>query len=151
MARRANRQPGRAGGAVLIGKMNVMRRAEQLQKFRTDGNTVSPERLVVLLYERLERDLVDARAAIDAGDAERRHGALLHAQEIVEELSYAVRTDVWDAGKNLVAIYDFVLELLVQANVGPNAAAVDEAATLIHDLTVAWREAYVSLASTAGS
>lgn len=128
-----------------------MRRAEQLQKFRTDGNTVSPERLVVLLYERLERDLVDARTAIGDGDAERRHAALLHAQEIVEELSYAVRPDVWEAGKGLVAIYDFVLELLVRANVGPDVTAVDQASRLIGDLTAAWRDAYVSVASTAGT
>lgn len=128
-----------------------MRRAEQLQKYRTDGNTVSPERLVVLLYERLERDLADARTAIGEGDAERRHAALVHAQEIVEELSYAVRTDVWEAGKGLVAIYDFVLELLVRANVGPDAVAVDQASRLIGDLTAAWRDAYVSVASTAGT
>ena len=125
-----------------------MRKAQQLQRFRTDGQTVSPERLVILLYERLGRDLAEAATAIDQDETERRHNALVHAQQIVEELSYAVRPDVWEGGDGLIALYDFILELLVQANIAVDRTPVDQAAKLISDLTDAWRDAYVSLAST---
>ena len=47
-----------------------MRRADQLAKFRTVGQTVSPERAIVLLYERMGRDLAQARIAIANGDTE---------------------------------------------------------------------------------
>ena len=78
-----------------------MRREQQIKKFRNDGKSVSPERLIVLLYERLAGDLADAHAAIIDGDGERRHAMLLHAQEIIEELTYAVRPDVWEGGTGL--------------------------------------------------
>ena len=128
-----------------------MRRAEQLQKFKSDGKTVSPERLLVLLYERLGRDCAEADAAILAGDAERRHSALVHAQEIVEELAYAVRPDVWESGDGLLALYQYVLELLVKANITSDRAALAEASGIIAELTDAWRQAYVELAAPAGT
>ena len=124
-----------------------MRKLEQLQRFSSDGRSVSPERLVILLYERLGRDLSEAGSAIDDAATERRHKALLHAQEIVEELSYAVRPELWDGGDNMIALYEFVLDLLVQANVSADRTAVDQAAAIIDDLAGAWREAYVSLAA----
>ena len=128
-----------------------MRKADQLKKFQSDGKTVSPERLLVLLYERLGRDLDDAASAIVDGDAERRHSSLVHAQEIVEELAYAVRPDVWESGDGLLALYDYVLELLVKANVNSDRAAVTEAQRIVADLTEAWRQAYLDLVMPAAA
>ncbi len=125
-----------------------MRKVEQLQRFRSDGKSVSPERLVILLYERLGRDLAEASAAIDEGAGERRHNSLLHAQRIVEELSYAVRPELWEGGDGLMALYGFVLDLLVKANISADRSAVEEAAKIISDLSEAWRDAYVSLATS---
>ena len=103
-----------------------MRKSDQLKKFQSDGKTVSPERLLVMLYERLGRDLADAAVAIVDGDAERRHSCLVHAQEIVEELAYAVRPDVWQSGEGLLALYEYVLELLVKANINSDRAALTD-------------------------
>ena len=128
-----------------------MRRADQLEKFRTSGKTMSPERIIVLLYERLGRDLDQARAAIVDGDAEIRHNALLHAQEIIAELSYAVRPDVWEAGEGLLALYEYVLELLVKANINSDVVPIDQAAKVISQLTAAWQEAYVEVSTATGS
>ena len=128
-----------------------MRRAEQLKKFQSDGKTVSPERLLVMLYERLGRDLADAAAAIGDGDAERRHSCLVHAQEIIEELAYAVRPDVWESGEGLLALYEYLLELLVKANINSDRAALTEASRMVADLTEAWRQAYIELATPAGT
>ena len=124
-----------------------MRRADQLAKFRTVGQTVSPERAIVLLYERMGRDLAQARIAIANGDTEARHNALVHAQEIVAELAYAVRPDLCDGADRLLSIYDYLLNLLVRANVESNVPAIDEAAALVAKLTAAWQEAYVEVAA----
>lgn len=128
-----------------------MRKAEQLQRFKSDGKTVSPERLLVLLYERLGRDCAEAAIAIAEQDASRRHRALVHAQEIVEELAYAVRPDVWASGDGLLALYQYLLELLVKANIGSDVGALNEASGIIADLTDAWRQAYVEIATPAGT
>lgn len=122
-----------------------MRRTDQLQRFRSDGKSMSPERLIVLLYERLSRDLRDALHAIDAEEREQRHNALVHAQQIVEELSYAVRPDIWDGGDRLISLYDFVLELLVKGNVAADRLAVEHASSIIDGLADAWRNAYLAL------
>lgn len=115
-------------------------------RFQADGlQSVSPERLVIMLYERAGRDLSEAREAILASNLEVRHRCLLHAQEIVEELAYAVQPEVWQGGETLIAIYQYLLELLVKANIDANLVALDEAATLIAELAGAWREAYISL------
>jgi flagellar secretion chaperone FliS len=125
-----------------------MRHGDQRRRFQTDGmQSVSPERLVILLYERAGRDVAEARRAIVEPDAEIRHRMLLHAQEIVEELAYAIDIEVWPDGDALLSIYEYILELLVRANIETDLVALDEATALLTDLTTAWRDAYVSLQS----
>ena len=116
------------------------------QRFQSDGmQSISPQRLVVLLYQRAARDVADARAAIVEGRTEDRHRNLLHAQEIIEELGYAVDPEVWEGGETILAVYDYILERLVRANVDADIRAVDEAAQLIGELAEAWSEAYLEL------
>ena len=107
--------------------------------------SVSPQRLVILLYQRAIRDVAEARAAIVEPDAETRHRALLHVQEIVEELAYAVQPELWEGGDSLVSIYQYLLELLVEANIGSDLRALDEAGKLLGDLATSWSEAYVAI------
>lgn len=123
-----------------------MRTGDPRQRFQADGmQSISQERLVVLLYQRAARDLVAARQAILDGRLEERHNQLVHAQQIIEELAYAVRPDVWSGGDGLIALYDFILDRLVKANVTADVRPLDEAAQLIGELSTAWSDAYVSL------
>lgn len=123
-----------------------MRTDDKRRRFQTDGmQTVSPERLVILLYERALRDLAEARTAIVDSDRETRHRTLVHAQEIIEELAYSLQVDVWPGAEDLLAIYDYVLGLLVKANIGSDLRPLDDASRLIGDLATSWREAYVSI------
>ena len=123
-----------------------MRPDDQRRRFQTDGmQSVSPQRLVILLYDRALRDFTEARAAIVEPDRETRHRTLMHAQEIIEELAYSIQVDVWPGGEHLLAIYDYVLGLLVKANIGSDLRALDEASKLIGDLASSWRDAYVSI------
>lgn len=123
-----------------------MRTGDPRQRFQADGmQSISQERLVVLLYQRAARDLVAARQAILDGRLEERHNQLVHAQQIIEELAYAVRPDVWSGGDGLIALYDFILDRLVKANVTADVRPLDEAAQLIGELSAAWSDAYVSL------
>lgn len=129
-----------------------MRVNDQRRRYQTDGTqSVSQERLVILLYERVQRDLGEARLAVESGTTETRHHALVHAQQIVEELAYAVRPEVWTAGESLLALYDYLLALLVRANVGLSVEAIDEAAEIVGRLLSAWREAYVTVSPEAAT
>lgn len=110
--------------------------------------TASPERLLVMLYDRL---LLDLRRAVDAQEI-RDHAAagthLMHAQEIVLELTASLRTDVWAGAPTLAAIYDWLHRELVRANVSRDAGVTRDCLAAVETLAEAWHEA--ALAAVAG-
>ena len=103
--------------------------------------TASPQRLLVMLYDRLILDLDRALLAIAADDRTATHDALLHAQDIVTELHTSLNLEVWPAGKHLAAVYEYVNERLVEANIKKHAGLVQECRDLLDPLRSAWREA----------
>src|SRR4029453_4283801 len=83
--------------------------------------TASPERLLVMLYERLVLDLAQGEAALRGGDRENAGNLRQHAQEIIIELRTPLRLDVWDGAKGLAELYGFLLTELIAANVRADA------------------------------
>lgn len=117
-------------------------------RFNTDGaGSLTQERLLVMLYERLERDLHSGADAIRAGDREASHQALLHAQEIIGELDAALDRDVWGGAGALSDVYRFLMDRLVVANVRQDAAAVDDCARVVRPLAETWNEAWATVSS----
>jgi flagellar protein FliS len=104
-------------------------------------STASPARLVTMLYDRLVRDLTTGEAAVVAGDFEGANQALVHAQEIVWELAAGLDTTKWSGGPALVALYQFILEELLAANVKKDAAKVASIRELVEPLRDAWHQA----------
>jgi len=104
-------------------------------------STASPAKLLVLLYERLARDLGDAEAALARNDMEAAHHALVHAQDIVIELRAGLDFDKWDHAGQMDRIYSFVLDRLVEANVAKDLAIVASCRTLVDPLCDAWKQA----------
>ncbi len=103
--------------------------------------TASPARLVVMLYDRLVKDLHAASAAIEGRDIETSHGALVHAQDVVAELSSSLDLDAWPEGSSLAALYDFLTDRLIQANVTKDATLVAACIEVVEPLRDAWTEA----------
>jgi flagellar protein FliS len=104
-------------------------------------NTASPGKLLVMLYERLIRDLAQAEEAIAERDRERSSELLIHAQEIVLELRTTLDMDAWAGAPGLASLYGFVLTELIGANVAQDAAKVASCRTLLEPLRDAWRDA----------
>jgi flagellar protein FliS len=84
---------------------------------------------------------VRARSAIGDTDIAAAHNALVHAQDIVCELSNTLLPDVWAAGAQLAAVYEFLLNELVHANVFKDAARVQSCLTIVEPLQDAWQQA----------
>ena len=106
--------------------------------FRSDEAVVSPVRLLVMLYDRLIRDLDDAEASILSGDRAGASIALLHAQDIVSELESALDPSAWSAAVELSSIYVYLQARLVRANIGQDLDATREARSAIEPLREAW-------------
>ncbi len=110
--------------------------------------TASPSRLLVMLFERLARDVEQAAVAQEAGDFATASTNLLHAQEIVLELMSSLRHDVWDGADRLASIYGWLHSELVRANTTRDAAITRDCQRLVDPLVETWREA--ALVAAAG-
>ncbi len=109
------------------------------------SHTASPGRLVVMLYERLVRDLERAEQAIACREREAAHGQLVHAQEIVLELLASLDTRRFPDGEPLAHLYVYLVERLIDANVRQDPAEVATCRHLCADLLSVWSEALRTL------
>ena len=108
----------------------------------------SPQRLLVMLYDRLALDLERAQAAFVTGDRTEANLQLQHAQDIVLELRSSLREDAWEGGPRLAALYTWLLGELVQANVKADRNRVASCLQVVEPLRDAWRQAAASLAGS---
>jgi flagellar protein FliS len=111
--------------------------------------TASPARLLVMLYERLVVDLVQAETALGNGERETADDRLKHAQEIVIELRASLRLDLWEGATDLARIYGFLLGELIAANIRADAEKVVACRKLVEPLLDAWRQASMISAAPA--
>lgn len=112
--------------------------------------TASPQRLLVMLYDRLALDLVRAEAALAEGDRVEASTQLMHAQDIVLELHSTLNPEVWEGAGALSSLYTWLYSEMVLANVKGDAGRVADCRTVVEPLRDAWAEAAASLASSAG-
>ena len=111
-------------------------------------STASPQRILVMLYDRLALDLERGEAALVAGDREAANAQLQHAQDIVTELRNSLDVDAWDGGPRLAALYTWLLTELVQANIKRDLRRVGDCRRVVEPLRDAWRQAAGSLAAS---
>ncbi len=125
--------------------------SQSLRARFTDGGleTASPARVVVMAYDRLDRDLAGALVAVEARQIERSHELLVHAQDLTNELLCMLDLDAWEHAAQLASIYRYVIDLLTTANVHKSAKEINEARTLLAGLGDAFRQAAVSAAAPA--
>ena len=111
-------------------------------QYATDAaSTASPQRLLVMLYDRLALDLERGELAIHRGDPSGAHDALVHAQDIVLELRVTLDIEIWPAGKQLAMVYDYLLELLVDAHMRKDSGPVATCRDLVAPIHDAWHQA----------
>ena len=113
--------------------------------------TASPERLLVMLCDRLVLDVQRGVAALEAGLTGEAHAQLVHAQEVVTHLRATLRVEGWDGGPGLASLYDWLHAQLVQANIRKDAGIAAGCLSLAQDLATTWREAALQAAAITSS
>jgi len=111
-------------------------------------STASPQRLLVMLYDRLALDIERAQTALVAGDRVEGGEQLQHAQEIVLELLASLDVNAWEGGPRLAALYNWLLTELMTAHAKGDANRVASCRQVVEPLRDAWRQAAASLAPT---
>ena len=107
--------------------------------------TASPQRLLVMLYDRLALDLERAETALTEGDREQSNELLQHAQDIVMELHSSLQIDSWAGGPRLSALYTWLHGELIRANVKSDLRRVADCRKIVEPLRDAWAGAAASL------
>ncbi|WP_230208858.1 flagellar export chaperone FliS [Nostocoides sp. HKS02] len=106
--------------------------------------TASPSRLVIMLYDRLVKDLYAAHAAIGSADIPVAHHELVHAQEIVAELAGSLDVARWEEARSLASLYEYLGYTLVRANLAKSQSYVMDCLEVVEPL----RDAFVTAAQT---
>ena len=117
---------------------------------RTAIMSATPAQLLTMLYDRLLLDLHRAEAAQTSGDWPAATAQLLHAQDIVVELQRSLDLETWDGARRLMAIYDYVFQALVSANIGRDVELTRECTRRLEPLRLAWHEAAVAPSAAGG-
>jgi flagellar secretion chaperone FliS len=103
--------------------------------------TVTPAKLVTMLYDALVRDLGLALQGLAERDLHVTHTRLVHAQEIVLELQAGLDVSKWDGAPALMSLYQFIYRELVDANVRKDAEKIAAVRTTVEPLRQAWHTA----------
>jgi flagellar secretion chaperone FliS len=113
--------------------------------------SATPAQLVTMLYDRLLLDLARAEDAQLAGDPVAAGRHLVHAQDVVAELSSSLDVAAWSGGADLLAIYGYVAQRLIEANVHHDVERTRECAALLGPLRWAWHAAAGANTPTTGT
>ncbi len=125
------------------------RQAAARQRYVTDSvQTLSPEQLVTMLYDKLVFELERAENALRAGNLHDSNDALVRSQAIVLELRSSLKTDVWSGAPKLAALYDFFVREIIQANVSRSPEKAASVRELVEPLREAWHTAARQLRTT---
>lgn len=99
--------------------------------------SAKPERLVSMLFTGAVKFIRQADQALEKGDFSGTHQALVRTQDIVLYLQTTLNTD-YEIARNLDALYTYLLERLVQANLQKDRTVLAEAGRMVEELRETW-------------
>ncbi|MEZ4354571.1 MAG: flagellar export chaperone FliS [Myxococcota bacterium] len=103
--------------------------------------TATPEMVIVKLYEGALRNIRAARGHQESGQIAGRATAIAKALAIVNELQHSLNLEQGGAiARNLDALYFYVTDRLLEANVRGTVQPLDEASGVLSTLNEAWVE-----------
>jgi flagellar protein FliS len=118
-------------------------------RYVEDGvSSASQYQLISMLYERVLRDLHEAENGILTSAWDKVNTSLCHAQDIIIELRASLKPEEWSGGPGLLALYDYLIEQLVQANVRKQRSTIVECRKIVEPLSDAWKQVAVSTEGT---
>lgn len=104
--------------------------------------SASPHQLIVMLFDGARSAMVRARILMQQGDIQGKGAALSKAIDII---SNGLKTglDMEKGGElteNLAALYDYMTQRLMLANLHNNIGFIEEVEALLENIADAWRQ-----------
>lgn len=105
-------------------------------------NYASKDQLLLMLVEGAVKFAKMARQAILDKDIQKAHSSLIRTQDIFTELMVSLDTTQAEWANQLLSIYAFIKQKLVEANMTKKIEVIDEVLPLIEDVSNLWHDAY---------
>ena len=102
--------------------------------------TATPEALTLMLYNGALRFMTEGREAIEKKDYEEANNSLQKAQNIITEFRVTLNME-YEISHQLLPLYNYVYDRLVEAKMKSDLAQLDEAKNIITELRDAWAQA----------
>lgn len=96
-----------------------------------------PEQLTLMLYNGCLKFIDEGKTAMDNKDFENANISLQKAQRIISEFRITLNMD-YEISHQLMPLYDYVYDRLIQGNVQSDVSQLDEARDIIKELRDAW-------------
>jgi len=106
---------------------------------KQDVLTANSVDLIVMLYDALKKNIILGKRGIAKMDVNSAHTHLMKAQEIVTALINSLDMN-YQIAEDLLAIYDFILRSLEDANVRKDAEPLEPLLDIVESLREAWKE-----------
>lgn len=104
----------------------------------------SPQEITALLYEACLNNLQEAKTAIEEKNYTITNERLQKANDILERLGAGLNYEAGIIADQLEAVYNYMAETLIKANLKKDEALIDEVIKLLTDLSLAWSKALVT-------
>ena len=101
--------------------------------------TAPPGELTLMLYNGAIKFCIQAEEAIEKKDIDASHKYLTKAQDIILELKITLNMK-YPIAKEMASLYDYVNELLVEANMKKDINKLNEAEELIREFRDTWQQ-----------
>lgn len=102
--------------------------------------TATPEALTLMLYNGCLKFMQEGLEALNKKDYEQTNTSLQKAEAIISEFRITLNMN-YEISHQLLPLYDYVYNLLVEANMKSNPDKIVEAQGIIRELRDAWAQA----------
>ncbi|WP_216830360.1 flagellar export chaperone FliS [Alkalihalobacterium elongatum] len=103
------------------------------------ANTASPGELTLMLYNGCLKFINRAKKAMEENNVEQRNENIARAEAIVRELMVTLKTEN-EVGKNMLRMYDFIINRLIEANIKNDLDALNQAEDFVIQFRDTWKQ-----------
>ena len=101
--------------------------------------TASAGELTIMLYNGCLKFIKKAKQAIEKNNIEERNTNIQKAQNIIRELMVTLNME-YEVSKNMMALYDFINQSLLEANIKNDLKKLEEAEQIVIDFRDTWKQ-----------
>ena len=111
------------------------------QAYATNAvSTQSQGQLIIMLYDGAIKFIDKAQEGIDAQQIQEAHTNIIKTQKIINELMVTLKTDTGEIAQQLLTLYQYMYQQLVQANIKKDSDILGEVKELLVGLRDTWKQ-----------